>query len=365
MNIFKSHIIQMIAYVPPLEGRNPHHHLLLDFNERTRPVSEHVKQALINYISEDRLQVYPSYGDLTRKIADYAGINEPQVMITNGSDQGIDIIIRAACTEGDEIIIPVPTFAMYHQCARIAKLNVVEPEYTRETGFPVSALLDAITPKTRLIVIANPNNPSGTRIHRNDILTIARSAPDIALLVDECYFEYSQETVADAVMEYPNILITRTFSKTWGLPSIRLGYVISHPDNIRALLNIRGPYDVNQFAAVAISAALDHPEYTHQYVREVMEESKPLFEQFLDQQAIPYWPSSANFIWAFPDNPDVIEQHLRRHGILVRPRSDQSGHKGLRITLGDIAQTRQLVDRIQEGLSIAGAGMMKVPLPKK
>ncbi|WP_066016053.1 pyridoxal phosphate-dependent aminotransferase [Endozoicomonas atrinae] len=354
MSIFKSHITRMSAYTPPLEGRDPHHHLLLDFNERTLPVSEHVKQALINYINDDRLQVYPSYGDLTRKIADYAGINETQVMITNGSDQGIDIIIRAACTEDDEIIIPGPTFAMYHQCANIEKLNIVEPDYTRETGFPVNTVLAAITPKTRLIVIANPNNPSGTQINREDILTIARSAPDIALLVDECYFEYSQATVADVVMEYPNILITRTFSKTWGLPSIRLGYVISHPDNISALLNIRGPYDVNQFAAVAISAALDHPEYTHQYVREVMEESKPLFEQFLDQLAIPFWPSAANFIWAFPDNPDVIEQHLRSHGILVRPKSDQAGRKGLRITLGDIAQTRQLIHRVQEALSTTG-----------
>ncbi|WP_422466415.1 pyridoxal phosphate-dependent aminotransferase [Endozoicomonas sp. ALC013] len=355
MSIFKSHITRMSAYSPPLEGRDPHHNLLLDFNERTLPVSEHVKQALIDYINEDRLQVYPSYGDLTRKIADYANVDEPQVMITNGSDQGIDIIIRAACTEGDDIIIPGPTFAMYRQCANIEKLNIIEPDYTRQTGFPVNAVLDAITAKTRLIVIANPNNPSGTQIQREDILTIARSAPNTALLVDECYFEYSQATVADAVMAYPNILVTRTFSKTWGLPSIRLGYVISHPDNIRALLNIRGPYDVNQFAAVAINAALDHPEYTRQYVREVMESSKPLFEHFLDQQAIPYWPSAANFIWAFPDNPEVIELHLRSHGILVRPKSDQTGRKGLRITLGDIAQTRQLIERIQEGLSIAGA----------
>ncbi|WP_257266640.1 histidinol-phosphate transaminase [Endozoicomonas sp. ONNA2] len=355
MSIFKSHITRMSAYSPPLEGRDPHQHLLLDFNERTLPVSEQVKQALINYINDDRLQVYPSYGDLTGKIANYAGVNEPRVMITNGSDQGIDIIIRAACTEGDEIIIPAPTFAMYYQCANIEKLHIIEPDYTRETGFPVNAVLDAITAKTRLIVLANPNNPTGTQVQREDILTIARAAPDTALLVDECYFEYSRATVADAVITHPNILITRTFSKTWGLPSIRLGYVISHPDNIRTLLNIRGPYDVNQFAVVAVSAALDHPEYTRQYVREVMGVSKPLFEQFLERQAIPFWPSAANFIWAFPGNPEVIEQHLRRHGILVRPKPDLTGRKGLRITLGDIAQTHQLIERIQEGLAIAGA----------
>ncbi len=351
MSIFKSHITRMSAYTPPLKGRNPHKHLLLDFNERTLPVSHHVKQALIDFINDDRLQMYPSYGDLTRKIASYAGVSESKVMMTNGSDQGIDIIIRAACTEDDEIIIPGPTFAMYQQCANIERLKIIEPAYTLDEGFPVNEVLNSITPSTRMIVIANPNNPSGTKINCEDILTIARAVPDTALLVDECYFEYSQTTIADKVMEYPNILITRTFSKTWGLPSIRLGYVISHPDNIKALLNIRGPYDVNQFAAVAINAALDHPEYTRQYVREVMEDSKPLLEQFLDQQKIPYWPSAANFIWAFPDNPDAIEQHLRNYNILVRPKADQSGRKGLRITLGDITQTRHLIDKVQEVLS--------------
>lgn len=351
MSIFKSHITRMSAYTPPLEGRDPHKYLLLDFNERTLPVSNHVKQALISYINDDRLQMYPSYGDLTRRIASYVGVSESEVMITNGSDQGIDIIIRAACTEDDEIIIPGPTFAMYHQCANIEKLKIIEPAYTLEEGFPINDVLNSITSRTRLIVIANPNNPSGTIINPEDILTIASAAPNTALLVDECYFEYSQTTVADKVMEYPNILITRTFSKTWGLPSIRLGYVISHPDNIKALLNIRGPYDVNQFAAVAINAALDNPEYTQQYVKEVMAESKPLLEQFLEQQGISYWPSTANFIWAFPDNPDAIEQHLRDHNILVRPKADQSGRKGLRITLGDITQTQYLIDRIQEVLS--------------
>ncbi len=351
MSILKPHIRQMSAYTPPLEGRDPQHHLLLDFNERTRPVSDSVKQALIEYINNDRLQIYPSYGDLTKQIASYAGVNDAEVMVTNGSDQGIDIIIRAACNEGDEIIIPGPTFAMYQQCARIEKLKIIAPAYARETGFPLSAVLSAISAKTGLIVIANPNNPCGTRVDPADILTIARAAPDTAILVDECYFEYSQTTVADQVMDYRNIFITRTFSKTWGLPSVRLGYVISHQDNINALLNIRGPYDVNQLAVVAIKAALEQPEYTRQYVDEVVQQSRPMLERFLQQQGVDFWPSAANFIWAFPDNPDAVERHLRRHQILVRPKQDNLGRMGLRITLGDSEQTRHLIARLQEVLA--------------
>ena len=348
MNIFKSHITAMGAYTPPLEGRDPHEHLLLDFNERTLPVSDHIKQALIDHINSDKLHIYPSYGDITNKIANYANVKADQIMITNGSDQGIDIITRATCSENDEIIIPKPTFAMYGQSADIENLTIIAPHFTKENGFPVQEVLQAVSDKTRLIIIANPNNPCGTKINREDILTIATSYPKIALLIDECYFEYSQTTVADMVLEHPNLLITRTFSKTWGLPSVRLGYIISHPDNIHTLLKVRGPYDVNQFASIAIGAALDYPEYTRAYVKEVMEESKPLFEQFLSQQGISFWKSAANFLWIFPDNPNKLEKYLRHHKVYVRPKKDNHGRIGLRITIGNTAQTQKLIGHIKD-----------------
>ena len=348
MSIFKPHLSQMTAYQPPLEGRNPNTHLLLDFNERTLPVSYSIKQALIDYIQGDQLQVYPSYGDIVTKIARYCKVEPSQVMITNGSDQGIDLITRAACTDGDEAIIPGPSFAMYTQCARIENLDIIEPQYSRENGFPVQEVMNSITDKTRLIVIANPNNPSGTEVKLNDILTIARAAPDTVILVDECYFEYTRQTLAKKVSEVPNLLITRTFSKTWGLPSIRLGYIISHKDNINTLLNVRGPYDVNQFAAIAINAALDDPFYTQRYVREVMDSSKPLLEAYLKKKSIDYWPAVANFLWIFPPSPKAVETHLRDRGILVRPKKDNTGKLGLRITIGDKPQTERLIQALEK-----------------
>ncbi len=343
MSIFKSHIAEMGAYKPPLDGRDPHEHLLLDFNERTLPVCPSVKQAMIDYIQDDRLQCYPAYGNIASRIAEYCDVNASQVMITNGSDQGIDLIIRSACREGDEAIIPGPTFAMYHQVAKVENLNIIEPSYSKEKGFPKDEVLAAITDKTRLIVIANPNNPSGTEVPRDDILEIAKAAPEAAILVDECYFEYTQQTVADVVDQYPNLLVTRTFSKTWGLPSVRFGYVISKAENINALLNVRGPYDINQLAVVAIEAALTNPGYTEQYVKEVMEVSKPMFEAFLDQQGIDYWPSAANFVWTFPENPEELEVHLRKNSILVRPKAEENGRIGLRINLGNKEQVTSLI----------------------
>ncbi|MTI12077.1 pyridoxal phosphate-dependent aminotransferase [Sansalvadorimonas verongulae] len=343
MAIFKEHIRQMGAYKPPLEGRNPHSNLLLDFNERTLPVSQPIIKALTDYIHSGCMQTYPSYGDITQRLACYCSVDENQVMITNGSDQGIDLIFRASCKAGDEAIIPAPTFAMYQQCAQVENLTIVEPFYTQNGGFPTESVINAINEKTRIIVIASPNNPCGTPVSKEDILRIAAAAPFSTVLVDECYYEYTKFTVANELNQYPNIVITRTFSKTWGLPSIRFGYILSAAENIPPLLNIRGPYDINHLAVVAAQAALDNPEYTTQYVDEVMTVSKPLFEAWLQDNVIDFWRSCTNYIWIFPENPETMNNTLIKAGILVRPKSDREGRQGLRITLGTREQTERLI----------------------
>lgn len=343
MSIFKAHIAAMSAYKPPLDGRDPQAHLLLDFNERTLPIAEVVQDALITYIRSGRLQMYPAYGNTVDLIAGYCGVPAEQVMITNGSDQGIDLIIRAACREGDEAIIPGPSFPIYTHCAKIENLKIHEPVYDREHGFPTDEVIAAVSPRTRLICFGNPNNPSGTVVTRGDIIRMLQAAPDAVVLVDECYYEYFGESAADLVAQYPNLVITRTFSKTWGMPSLRLGYIISHPDNIRALLNVRGPYDINQMAIVAIRAALAHPEYTRAYVAEVMQQAKPLLEEYLLEMNVPFWPSGANYVWAFPEQPDAVNRVLLQHNILVRPKADADGRPGLRITVGTLEQTRHLI----------------------
>jgi histidinol-phosphate aminotransferase len=343
MATFKKHIHAMSAYKPPLDGRDPHSHLLLDFNERTLPVSDAVTAAMISYIQDGRLQMYPAYGDIDSVIAKYCGVKAEQIMITNGSDQGIDLIIRASCNVGDEAIIPSPSFAMYQQCAKVENLKIIEPKYDREIGFPLAGVLAAISSKTRIICIANPNNPCGSSLARGAIEKILLAAPQATVLIDECYFEYSALTVCDWVDRYSNLVITRTFSKTWGIPSLRLGFVISCRENILALLNVRGPYDINQLAIVAIRAALNNPEYTQSYVREVMLTAKPLFEQYLIEQAIPFWRSDANYVWCFPPNPEQINRALLQANILVRPKVDAQGQTGLRVTIGTVEQTERAI----------------------
>lgn len=339
----------MSAYKPPLDGRNPKEYTLLDFNERTIPVSEPIVKALVDYIQDGRLQQYPAYGNIVERLAAYADVLPDQLMITNGSDQGIDLVFRAVAKDNAEAIIPGPSFAMYTQCAKVEDMTLIEPLYTKAEGYPLQQVLDAITPNTAIVVVSNPNNPCGTRVEKDAIVKIAQAAPQAAILVDECYYEYSRQTVADILADLPNIFITRTFSKTWGIPSLRFAYLMAAPENIQALCNIRGPYDINQLAIVAAEAALDNPAYTEVYVKEVMDESKPLLELYLNDKRLDFWPSAANYIWVFPENADMLNQYLSENGVLVRPKIYQDA-VGLRITVGTLEQTRSLISLLDKKL---------------
>jgi histidinol-phosphate aminotransferase len=343
MSVINPHITALSAYKPPLEGRNPDVFTLLDFNERTIHVAENVKRALHDYIDAGRLQMYPAYGDIVVRLAEYAGVEESQLMITNGSDQGIDLVFRAVTSPNAEAIIPGPSFAMYHQCAKVEGMTLREPQYTPQGGYPVADVLAAINVNTRIIVVSNPNNPCGTLASVEAIQQVAEAAPQAAVLVDECYFEYSRTTAISLISDYSNIFVTRTFSKTWGMPSLRFGYLMSAEENILALCNVRGPYDINQLAVVAAGAALDDPSETQSYVTEVMGEAKPLVESWLDNAKINYWQSQANYLWCFPDRPERVSEHLQKHGFLVRPKR-YNDQVGLRITMGTLEQMRALIE---------------------
>lgn len=341
--LFKPNLYAMRAYQPPLEGRSASRHLLLDFNERTIPVGDAICQALCEYINSGALQKYPAYGDIVERLADYLNTKPESVMVTNGSDQGIDLVARAVAQPGWQAIIPAPSFAIYKQCAEVENAEIVEPEYDLNIGFPLQDVIAAITENTRLIVVPNPNNPTGTGVAKEDIEQILKAAPQAVVLIDECYFEYAGITMVGEIGRYPNLVVARTFSKTWGLPSLRMGMLVSQADNIEQLLKIRGPYDVNQLAVVAVEAALANPDYTRDYVSEVMRQSRPKFEAWLQSKNIEYWPSTANFLWTFPDRAEALASYLQQQNILVRPKSDASGRLGLRINLGTVQQTDRLI----------------------
>lgn len=338
-----AHIKRMSPYKPPLEGRSGGGFLLLDFNERTTPVAPYVTEALIDYLRQDCLQVYPEYGDFLKKLAQYLGVGEDEVMVTNGSDQGIDLIYRTVAGPGDEAVVPVPTFAMLTHSAEVVGLRLETPAYTRDFQYPVEKVLSLVTERTKVITVCNPNSPTGTLLDPAEVVRIAKAAPHASVLVDECYYEYSKATVVDYINECPNLYVTRTFSKTWGLPSLRLGYIVSSSRNIEELLKVRGPYDVNKLSVVAAAAALDDPSFMEEYVEEVLQVSRPMFLSFLEEKGITYWPTEANFVLIYPPDSKLLYEQLHQEGILVRPRSGPGIEGTVRITIGTKEDTERLI----------------------
>ena len=350
--MIKGIIKKMSHYKPPLEGRASRDYLLLDFNERTTPPSPKVKEALMKFIESGRLQVYPEYGDLEERIAQYAGVKNGQAMVTNGGDQGIDIICRAHLSEGDKVIVPYPEFAMHYQSAGIQGAEILEPKYKEEGVLPLGEILELMDDeKVKLIIFSNPNNPTGISTSVEDVEKILEKAKekDIALLHDEAYFEFSGITARDLVEKYDNLYIIRTFAKAFGLVSSRVGYVISQENNIQELLKIRGPYDVDMFAKTAVLAALDDIKYMEDYVKEVMEESKPKLEGFLKEKGVFFYPSRANYLLLKLPNAEQTIEGLKSEGILVRPKKSPDDKMCLRVSIGTVKDTAKFIE-VFEGL---------------
>ncbi len=344
----RSYIKALDEYKPPLEGRASSNSLLLDFNERTTSLPEHIKNALIDYITNNNLERYPEYGDFFSKLSEYTKTPPSSLLITNGSDQAIDLIFRLISKPSCEAIVPLPTFYMLNHSAKVNNLKTVNPLYNKDFSYPFKKVIQLISPKTKIITICSPNNPTGTLLKVEEIEYLCKNYKEITILVDECYYEFSKVTVANLVDKYENLFISRTFSKTWGLASLRLGYIISSKKNISELKKIRGPYDINTLAVIAAKEALKNKKYMKDFVKEVMGKSKPLLENYLDSKKIKYIKSDANFILIFFKNSLYVHNELKKHFILTRPRNEKLISNSLRITIGSLEQTKTLINALEK-----------------
>ena len=342
-NLALQRIQKMKSYNPPLSGRRAFSGLLLDFNERTLPPSRKALSAIQDFLRSNTLQLYPEYGALEKKMARYVGVDVDQIMITNGSDQGIDILFRTFTESGNTVVIPTPSFTMYDQSAQIVGNKIVRPFYTKkDLSFPLKELFGMMSKSVKLVVVCNPNNPTGTLIPIDIIEKIAQRAPNAIILVDEAYFEFSRVTAVPLINNYPNIIVVRTLSKAFGLPSIRVGYIVASRDYINEFVKIRGPYDVNMIAYTASLAALDDLKGTQKYVDEVMNQAKPMVEEFFTKNSITFYQSAGNFLLYRP-NQEQEETILKENGILIRPQDKTNIENTLRLSIGTVEQMKRFI----------------------
>jgi histidinol-phosphate aminotransferase len=336
----------MAAYHPPTAGRAEK--LRLDFNENTVGCSPRVIEALRQLVEAGTLAVYPEYGEAKQAIARYFHVAPEQFVFTNGTDEAIQVFINTYVDDGQEVVLLKPSYAMYRFYAEVAGAKVREVEYSWPAmEFPLQAVLDAITPHTRAVILANPNNPTGTGVGLLGIERILHRARKAVVLVDEAYYEFSGVTALTEIDRVPNLFVSRTFSKVFGMAAMRLGCLFSHAANIEFLHKAQSPYSVNMLAVLAAQAAVADAAYIENYVAEVLA-ARELLCLGLEKLGISYVPSSANFVLANLGARAVeVRDSLRGQGILVRDRSYEAPGC-VRMTVGTREQTRRLLSAMEE-----------------
>jgi histidinol-phosphate aminotransferase len=337
---------EMREYHSPLSS--PATELRLDMNESTTGCSPRVL-AKLNSMDARTLAQYPRREAGEKLVADFLGVAPQQLLLTNGADEAIDLLCRAYLEPQDEIVIVVPTFAMYEVFAQMENAKVIRVPTGPEFSFPTERVLSAMTGKTRIVIICNPNNPTGIDVPRSDIMQIIQAAPDAAILLDEAYFDFYGQTLLDQIGKLPNLFIARTFSKAYGLAGLRLGVMIGDQEQMSVLRRMASPFNVNAFAMECLAEALDDRQFIADYVSKVIA-SREWLRKELEKLNFKCWPSHGNFILCrFGEEKKAILDALRAHGIALRDRPDCEGC--VRITIGKQDEMEWLMAELKQVLS--------------
>ena len=218
--------------------------------------------------------VYPEYDGFLESLADYSGVAAEDLFFGNGSDQLLDCLFRACIDPRDKVLFTRPSFAMYTQCAHLTEAEI--ETYSVLSANPLEEVQNQLeNNEIRMAIFCQPNNPTGTLLDLKAVENCIRSFPNTWFIIDEAYFEFSKETLIHLDPWPENLVITRTFSKAFGMAALRLGYMKASQAMIEQCGKIRGPYDTNQFAIVAAKIALEHRDEILSYIDEVMGPSKP------------------------------------------------------------------------------------------
>jgi histidinol-phosphate aminotransferase len=319
--------------------------LYLDSNEGAVPPAEvidHLKPAM-----PDILRRYPKREGLERQLADWLDVTPERVIVTGGSNDAIDRAVRATLCPGREMIIPAPSFEMIVRYCRLAGGTVVDVPWPGGP-LPREAMLSAIKPETGMIALVTPNNPLGCAATPDDLRALAQAAPHALLLLDGAYNEFADEDLTAAALAEPNVIMTRTLSKAWGLAGLRVGYAVGPPeiiDWLRAagqIYNVAGPS-----LAIASELLETGDALTTRYIAAVKDERRRL-TKLLTELGFEPQPSQANFVFATCDNPAWYRDALAGLGIGIRYFQDRTDvPDGIRISCPGDAGT---FDRLEAAL---------------
>lgn len=284
---------------------------------------------------------------LKKKIAELKKVKPEQLFLGNGSDEAIDLLIRAFCEPGkDNVLIPQPTYGMYSVSAATNDVEVKLAELTRDFDLDVDAIQNAWTKRTKLLFVCSPNNPSGNLLDFEKIKTLLNLFPGM-VIVDEAYIDFTDYPgFLPLLSDFKNLIVLQTFSKAWGLAGIRLGMCFSNPEVIHVLNKIKPPYNINAMTQSVAADYLYDESRKNAWVSEIKKQRELLKQKLSSAPVVKkVYPSDANFLLVKVTDAPKIYQLLVDHGIIVRDRSNVIlCENGLRITVGTANENKQLLE---------------------
>ena len=338
-------ILNRRTYEVPAEGRSEK--LRLDFNENTAGCSPAVRRALAK-LTTKQLAMYPEYQAPTRRIARYFGVRTEALLLTNGGDDALRVFFDTFVQSGSSILICEPTFPMYRYYAEIYGARISVLRYGSEMEFPLEGVIAALRRRPSVLFIANPNNPTGTLLQKEELRRVLKAATHTAVVMDEAYAEFSGFTVMPWIWKYAQLFVAKTFSKVAGLAALRLGAVIACEESLALVRRAMPPFPVNLAALVAAEAALNDRETMQRYVNGV-KRLRAWFAAELERFDVKTYPSAGNFILAnFGPSGPALFQKLEKQGILLRERSKDIGPGFVRITIGTQSEMQRLLKAIRK-----------------
>lgn len=339
-------VSRMRLYHPPLEGRDGK--VRLDFNENTIGCSPKAREAIRNLTSA-AVSMYPEQESVRRELAKFFGVHADDLLLTNGTDEALHLIVDTFVEPDDTVLLVEPTFAMYRFYSELAGARIQALRYDAAMQFPMNALLAALRKGPRIVFLANPNNPTGNVLQPADLRRILKAATKTLVVVDEAYFEFAGITILPWIRRHNNLVVTRTFSKAAGLAGLRLGCIFANRSIAEHFRKAQSPYPVNVAALAAAHATIRDRSFLHNTLREFRRSRKEL-ERGLRKLDIPFFPSAANFVLLFlGTRAREVVASLARQGTLIRDRSNDFGGAGyVRITFGTLSQTRRMLRQLEE-----------------
>ena len=320
-------------------GRPVESIIKLDANENPYGASPLVQEMLSTFTG---YSIYPDAAQRAARsaLAEYAGVPAESLILGNGADELIDLLMRAYLDPGDELIDFPPSFAMYAFNAQLQDARVVSVPRNDQFQIDVDAALRAITPRTKLILLTSPNNPTGTVMPSADVRRILESG--YLVVLDEAYFEFADadgqgfETMIGEVANYPNLVVLRTFSKWAGLAGLRIGYGVFPNEVSEHLWKLKPPFNVNVAALVAMRAALEDRDHLLSTVKRIVAERERLLAEFPKTRLLRPYPTRSNFILSEINGMDgrALTDRLANEGILVRYYNTPRLRNCVRISVG-------------------------------